>query len=167
MKFSYFLTTVTDFSDRHYCYAQTVLIILKYLFKTKGQIYYMDYILIIRQFKHESDTWKRNLEFLMQENTHLKNRLSEVLNTTSADDELLTAAEEYQNRFVREDESFHLLRRDIAELDNILTREIFEDGMLKKELTYKQKKLSKEIETAIKEFNKLKFEFNNYLGEAL
>ncbi len=127
----------------------------------------MDSDLKIRQFKHESETWKRNLEFMMQENALLKNRLSEVLDTMSADGEILNAAEEYQNHFIREDESFHLLRRDIAELDNLLTREIYEDGMLKKEVVFKKKKLSKEIETSIREFNKLKFDFNNYLGDVL
>ena len=127
----------------------------------------MDSNLKVRQFKHESETWKRNLEFMMQENALLKNRLSEVLDTMSADGEILNAAEEYQNHFIREDESFHLLRRDIAELDNLLTREIYEDGMLKKEVVFKKKKLSKEIETSIREFNKLKFDFNNYLGDVL
>jgi hypothetical protein len=123
--------------------------------------------LIIRQFRHESNTWKRNLEFMMEENTHLKNRLAEVLNVVSTDANLLTAAEEYQNRFIGEDENFHLLRGDIAELDKLLTQEIYEDGMIIKEVIHKQKKLSKEIETAIKEFNRIKFDFNNYLGEVL
>jgi len=127
----------------------------------------MDSNLKVRQFKHESETWKRNLEFMMQENAHLKNRLSEVLDTISNDEDILNAAEEYQNHFIREDESFHLLRRDIAELDHLLNREIYEDGMLKKEVVYKKKKLSKEIETSIKEFNKMKFDFNSYLEDVL
>lgn len=127
----------------------------------------MDSNLKVRQFKHESETWKRNLEFMMQENAYLKNRLSEVLDTISNDEDILNAAEEYQNHFIREDESFHLLRRDIAELDHLLNREIYEDGMLKKEVVFKKKKLSKEIETSIKEFNKMKFDFNSYLEDVL
>lgn len=123
--------------------------------------------LLARQFKYESETWKRNLEFMMQENTCLKNRLSEVLDSVPADENILNAAEEYQNYFVREDESLHLLRRDIAELDNLLTREIYDDGLVKKELLFKKKKLSKEVETSIREFNRLKFDFNNYLAEVL
>ena len=58
----------------------------------------------IDQFRHESDAWKRNLEFIMEENINLKNRLAVVVKAVS-DDELLMAAEQYQNYFVREDET--------------------------------------------------------------
>ena len=121
----------------------------------------------IRQFRHESDTWKRNLEFMMQENVNLKNRLAEVLQGISSGDDILNAAEEYQNEFIREDETIHLLRGDIAKLDDLLVREIYEDGHLVKDVAHQQKKLSEEVKNAIIEFNKLKFDFNNYLGEIL
>ena len=121
----------------------------------------------IRQFRHESDTWKRNLEFMMQENVNLKNRLAEVLQGISSGGDILNAAEEYQNEFIREDETIHLLRGDIAKLDDLLVREIYEDGHLVKDVAHQQKKLSEEVKNAIIEFNKLKFDFNNYLGEIL
>jgi uncharacterized protein Yka (UPF0111/DUF47 family) len=76
----------------------------------------------IRQFRHESDTWKRNLEFMMQENVYLKNRLAEVLQTISGDEDILDTAEHYQNEFIQEDEMIYLLRRDIAKLDNLMFR---------------------------------------------
>lgn len=121
----------------------------------------------IRQFRHESDTWKRNLEFMMQENANLKNRLAEVLQAISGSDDLLETAEQYQNEFIREDETIHLLRRDIANLDNLIVREFYEDGHLIRDVMSQRKKLSHEVRTAVVEFNKLKFDFNNYLGEVL
>ena len=121
----------------------------------------------IGQFRYESDTWKRNLEFMIQENTHLKNRLADVLRSITEDENLLTAAEQYQNDFIREDETIQLLRGDIARLDKLLTREIYEDGHLIRDVIKDQKKLAAEVKNAISEFNKLKFDFNNYLGEVL
>ena len=121
----------------------------------------------IRQFRHESDTWKRSLEFIMQENTYLKNRLAEVLKDIAADEDLLNTAEQYQNHFIREDETIHLLRRDIAGLDKLLVREVYEDGQLISDLIHQRRKLAAEIKNSVSEFNKLKFDFNNYLGEML
>ncbi len=121
----------------------------------------------IRQFRHESDTWKRNLEFMMQENVNLKNRLAEVLQSVSSDGDILDTAEQYQNDFIREDEMIHLLRGDIAKQDGLLVREIYENGHLIKDVVHQQRKLSEEVKNAIVEFNRLKFDFNSYLGEIL
>lgn len=121
----------------------------------------------IRQFRHESDTWKRNLEFMMQENVNLKNRLAEVLQSISGDEDILNAAEHYQNEFIREDEAIYLLRRDIVKLDHLMVREVYEDGHMIRDVMQQRKKLSQEVRNAISEFNKLKFDFNNYLGEVL
>ena len=121
----------------------------------------------IKQFRHESDTWKRNLEFIMEENAYLKNRLAEVLKTVSPDEDILSAAEQYQNNFVREDETIHILRGDIADFDKLLVKEIYQDGQVIGEMMRKQKKLAVEMKNTVGEFNKLKFDFNNYLGEVL
>lgn len=121
----------------------------------------------IEQFRYESDTWKRNLEFMIQENTHLKNRLADVLRSAATDEDLLDAAEQYQNSFIREDETIQLLRGDITGLDKLLAREVYEDGHLIRDVIRDQKKLAAEVKNAISEFNRLKFDFNNYLGEML
>ena len=121
----------------------------------------------IGQFRYESETWKRNLEFIMEENANLKNRLAEVLKSEVADEDILNTAEQYQNDFIREDETISLLRSDIADLDKLLIREVFEDGHLIQDVVRRQKKMSVEMKNAITGFNKLKFDFNNYLGEVL
>ena len=61
----------------------------------------------------------------------------------------------------------YLLRGDIAEFEKLLVNEIYLDGQVINEVMRKQRKLSVEMKNAVGEFNKLKFDFNNYLGEVL
>ncbi|MBS1622157.1 MAG: hypothetical protein JSS80_11035 [Bacteroidetes bacterium] len=121
----------------------------------------------IRQFHYESDTWKRNLEFIRQENAILKNRLAEVLQNIPGDKEVLHTAEQYQNEFICEDELIQLLKKDIAKLDTLLLREASRDGEAEKDIITRQKRLSEEVKNVISSFNRLKFDFNNYLGTIL
>jgi hypothetical protein len=122
-------------------------------------------ILKVQQFKHESESWKRMLEFMQQENVHLKTRLAEVLKKDVKDD-FLEKAEYFQTGFLHLDERISFLRRDIAELNRIFLSELFHDGYLK-ELAQKQNRLRKDVESEEKNFNKLKGDFNNYLTEVL
>ena len=118
----------------------------------------------IKQLQYESNTWKRLLGFMMDENVHLKNRVSEVLKN-GFDKGLLEEMESFLSRFIKEDDLIGLLRNEVAELDKLLVREIFEDGQLVKEIDTKLKKLHKNIITAERQLNELKLEFNNYLSE--
>lgn len=119
-----------------------------------------------KQFEHENETWKRLLEFLQIENVHLKTRLANITRESITKD-LLEQIEYYQNQFVKEDETIALLRHDVAGQQHWLTREFYEDGSIWRELLRKQEKLRREIEIAEQRFNKLKFEFNNYLAANL
>jgi predicted nucleic acid-binding Zn-ribbon protein len=118
----------------------------------------------LKQLQYESDTWKRLLAFMMDENVHLKNRLSEVLKNGS-DTTLLGEMENFQNNFVREDELIRLLRKDIAEVDKLLVREVFEDGKIIKHLNKKMKTLRSNITQVEKKFGQLKSDFHSYLSE--
>lgn len=118
----------------------------------------------LKQLQHENDTWKRLLAFLMDENIHLKYRLSEVLKE-NAGKNLLYELENFQSQFINKDELISLLRDDVAELDKLLMREIFEDGILMKKVSNDLKKLRNNIEAAERQFGKLKSEFNSFLLE--
>jgi hypothetical protein len=118
------------------------------------------------QFRHESDTWKRYLQFIQQENNHLKTRLSQVLQHDT-DEQFLERAEYFQSKFIAEDDTVNMLRQDIHELDNMLTKEIPEDANTIKELQKKLKKMHKDMEIVERQFNKLKSDFNLYLTESL
>lgn len=120
----------------------------------------------IQQFIHENETWKRLLEFIQAETVFLKTRLAQITKE-DVNNQLLEQSEYFQNEFITEDDLIGMLRQEVAELDNWLTREVFEDGVIIKEVIKRQKKIRKEMEIAEQKFNKLKFEFNNYLSENL
>ena len=118
----------------------------------------------LKQLQYESDTWKRLLGFIMEENMHLKNRISELLKDRF-DSNLLEEVEDFQSRFVKEDELISLLRNDVAKVDRLLVREIFEDGRIMHKVNSDLKKMRNDITMAEKEFTRLKSEFHNYLSE--
>ena len=118
----------------------------------------------LKQLQYESDSWKRLLVFMMDENIHLKYRISQVLKD-KFDKNLLEEVESFQSNFLKEDDLIGLLRNDVAELDKLLVREIFEDGKIIKEIDGRLNKLRNNIITAERQFGKLKSEFNSYLSE--
>ena len=118
----------------------------------------------LRQFQYETDTWKRLIRFIMDENVQMKNRLSEVLKNTIATS-FLEEVESFQSCFIKEDELIGLLRSDITDLDKLLTTNIFEDKEISKEVTRKLNRLRNNIVNVETQFNKLKMEFNCYLSE--
>jgi hypothetical protein len=58
-----------------------------------------------------------------------------------------------------------LLRNEVAEMDKLLVREIFENGKIANEVDKTLKKLRNNIMNAEEQFGKLKLEFNSYLSE--
>ncbi len=118
----------------------------------------------LSQLQFESDTWKRLLGFMTDENIHLKKKLSEILKE-EFDNTMLEEAENFQTRFLKEDNLISMLRNEVVELDNLLVREIFEDGALKKEVNTRIRRIRKNIKNAETQFKKLKWEFNNYFLE--
>lgn len=117
----------------------------------------------LKQLQYESDSWKRLLRFTMDENIHLKHRLSQVLKD-KFDKNLLEEVESFQSNFLKEDDRICLLRNDVAELDKLLVRER-EDGKISTEIDRRLKNLRNNIIIAERQFGKLKLEFNNYLSE--
>jgi len=120
--------------------------------------------LILRQLEYESNTWKRLLGFMIDENIHLKNRLIEILKSIS-DEDLLEEMENFHSRFIKEDALINLLRNDVTEFDKLLMREIFEDGKIFDKVTRQLNELRNNIFIAEVQFSKLKSDFNNYLTE--
>lgn len=123
---------------------------------------------VLVQYRHENATWKRILGYLIEENIILKTRLSEILqNITIGDNGFLDKIEYFQNQFLKEDEIFGYLKLDILEQEQLLDPDMPEDSEKLSLIKRNQKKLTKELETAEKIFNTLKFEFNTYLSETL
>ncbi len=120
----------------------------------------------IKQLKHETSTWKRVLHFMQEENIHLKNRLSDVLND-SFDKKMLADVEVFQNNFIKEDELIGLLKNELAEIENSLQQNIFIEGKIENSIEGKIKRLRVSIENAERAFTKVNNDFNNYLSENL
>ena len=116
------------------------------------------------QLQYESDYWKRLMVFTLGENIHLKNRLAEILKNRF-DEMLLDEVEAFHSRVIGVDDSVRLLRYEIAELDKLLIRERFEDGLIVKDLARKVKEIRSNVNYIEMAFIKLKTEFNNYVSE--
>lgn len=117
----------------------------------------------LKQLKDESESWKRLLQFIQAENSYLKTRIADIV-TQDISAEMLVEAENFQNRFITKDELIALARKDIRDFDTWLALTPADAEFLKEALK-KQKKLRTELETLEQRFNKLKFEFHNYISE--
>lgn len=153
-------------TDLHTCFPLYVLLSLLKM-ETTTPPFMPDTKSMIKQFQYESDAWRRMLAFLLQENAILKTRLSELVHEREVSDDFMEMAEQYQNRFIQNDQIINFVRSDVTELDNLLTRNLHENGHIMKTIARKQKKLRKELTTLETTFNEMKIQFNNYLEETL
>jgi regulator of replication initiation timing len=118
----------------------------------------------LKQLQYEIDTWKRLLGFMIEENIHLKIRLSEVLKN-KFDHNLLEEVEDFYNKIIKEDDLFLLLRNEINELDKLFDNIIFKEEDVLIKANRKFKRFRNNINATEKQFGKLKMNFNNYLLE--
>ena len=116
----------------------------------------------LEQLRFESDTWKRNLAFMTEENIHLKSRLSEILKK-KIDKTLLPSAEEFNSSFLKHDDLIKVLRNDISGFDQLLTREQFENGAIIKTVESQLEVIRNNIKVTEERFNTLKLNFYNQM----
>jgi len=114
------------------------------------------------QFLHENITWKRLLDFFIQENSFLKTRLSEVVDRET-DQIFIATAEHFQNEFILKDEYIHDIESDIKGHEKNLQLAFLQKRMPDSKICKKQEKLRNEISYLEKEFSDLKNQFNKYL----
>jgi hypothetical protein len=101
------------------------------------------------------------LDFFKQENAFLKTRLSEVLDQ-KIDKEFLANAEQFQNKFIIQDEFMDELKHDIREVKGTVEKIIYPEGLAKITVS-KYKRLRNEMEYLEKSFAALRNDFNDYL----
>lgn len=118
------------------------------------------------QYLHENLTWDRALDFYLQENAFLKTRLSQVLDKNT-DKNLVALAEQFQNRFIHNDEYMKDLQTDIVMLQRLLKNFIARPKPDENKIVQKHKKLRNEMESFEKNFAKLIKEFNQFLTAIL
>jgi len=118
----------------------------------------------VNQFRKECESWRRLLDYLLHENSFLKNRLADIV-IQDIDSEMLSEAEDFQNNFIRMDEMIRLLKWDVIAYDSSLTLISSHDTNELEKHSKKQKKIRTEAEALEQGFNKLKFVFNNYIED--
>lgn len=121
-----------------------------------------------QQFHEETMAWLRSLEFLRQENSHLKNRLAEVVDG-STDRDFLAQAEHFQNQFIIKDEYLDEMRHDVnGQERNLQQGEVHrrETGMDER-LRQLQRRLRGQMDYLEREFTGLRNQFNDYIDGRL
>lgn len=120
-----------------------------------------------RQFLEESMAWLRSIEFLRQENSHLKNRLAEVVDM-STDRDFLAQAEHFQNQFIIKDEFLDELRHDVngqeRQLQGMVRRR---EACVEDPVRGVQRKLREQMDYLERDFTGLRNAFNVYLDGRL
>ncbi|MFZ9589791.1 MAG: hypothetical protein ACO28V_08680 [Chitinophagaceae bacterium] len=118
----------------------------------------------LNQFQFEVHTWIRLIEFLIQENTYLKNRLSEVIDHIK-DRENLALAEHFQNQFIVKDDVYDHIIHDLKKqfqkwkgVTSITSKEVQDD------LSKIQKNLKDQIEFIERDHAVLTKDYNTYLA---
>lgn len=114
----------------------------------------------LRQLQFECDTWKRMLSFMVDENIHLKNRLSEILSDQQPN-QLLNEIEDYQTRFLKIDELIRILRNDVAELEQSIKEK--QDTADNPSINNKLSRIRLNIPLVERQLERMKMDFNSFL----
>lgn len=123
--------------------------------------------LLFSQFRRENESWRRTLEFLIEEDIILKASISEILkNMNQTDEVILKRLEHFHSLLLKENDTVRLLRTDVSDIERKLKSEFFDSDLLPS-IKHHQNRLRKEIETAELDFLKLKFNFNEYIDGIL
>lgn len=117
-----------------------------------------------QQYIFENSSWIRLIEYLHQENTHMKNRLSEIIEQITSK-ENLGLAEQYQSRFLTKDDFYdHMLQ--------VLTGQAVKWKELKSkpspviclEIKKIHKKIKEQMEYIEQDHALIKQDYNTYLS---
>lgn len=118
------------------------------------------------QFQFENMTWSRSLDFFKQENAHLKDRLSEIVDKTS-DKHILAQAEHFQNQFIIKDEFIDELKHDINEQAKLIKDCSRKNQNGTVDFCSIQDKLREQMQYLEKDFAELRKAFYEYIIKSL
>ena len=116
------------------------------------------------QSEYENDTWKRSLDFMIEENIRLKDRLSEIL-TDKFDKNLLEEADSFQSRFIKQDELVGILKDDLKKLSTLIQGYNLTNENYFLQINRKRTAFREDMTTAENHFSHLKSDFNLFLSE--
>lgn len=120
-----------------------------------------------RQYQFENASWIRLIEFLTQENAHMKNRLSEILDDIN-DRSNLELAEGFQSQFIIKDDLYvHLLHELKGEAKKIRDAKTSEKNTISPELKKTHKDFRNQLELIERDHGHLKKDYNTFLYSLL
>jgi len=118
----------------------------------------------VQQYIFENSSWIRLIEYLHQENTHMKNRLSEIIDQI-ANKESLGLAEQYQNKFLTKDDLYdhmlHVLTGQAIKWKELKSKPSAAIGT---EIKRTHKKIREQMEFIEKDHALIKQDYNTYLS---
>jgi predicted nuclease with TOPRIM domain len=121
----------------------------------------------MEQFHQENSTWLRTLNYMEDENSYMKNRLSKVLDAYHSA-ELLEWAELHQNQMLQKEEAINLLKQDInAQEKRLVSEYLFDGQQLKDEIILAQDQIRGQMNYMEDDFFKMKKAFNEYLAQKI
>jgi hypothetical protein len=136
--------------------------------KTRTSLLNHKYNLLINQFRRENESWRRTLIFLIEEDIILKAGISEILkNMNHTDEGVLKKLEHFHGRLLNENDTVRILRTKVSDMEKQLNRDYFFNPDWLTNIKRHQVTLRKEIEKAEMEFQRLKFDFNDYIDGIL
>ena len=121
---------------------------------------------VLDQYQFENLTWGRSLDFFKQENAHLKDRLTEVVDITS-DKNFLAQAEHFQNQFIIKDEFIDELKHDVNEQVRMIKDYTKKNTKCSIDFCGIQEKLREQMQYLEKDFMELRNEFYEYIKKSL
>jgi len=117
-----------------------------------------------QQYIFENSSWIRLIEYLHQENTHMKNRLSEIIDQIT-NKESLGMAEQYQNRFLTKDDLYdhmlHVLTGQATKWKEIKSKP---GSTISIEIKKTHKKIRDQMEFIEHDHALIKQDYNTYLS---
>jgi hypothetical protein len=118
----------------------------------------------LTQFQFEVHSWIRLIEFLNQETTYFKNRLSEVIDQIEGR-ENLALAEHFQNQFIIKDDIYDHIIHDLKN-QSYIWKEVksFHSKEVQENLNKTQKNLREQIEFIERNHAVLSKDYNTYLS---
>ena len=106
---------------------------------------------------NQTEKWKRLLDRLQQKNIVQKYHLAEMLKQCQGKDDFVILAEQYQNRFLQQDEALRLMRNDVAALEDLAIKN------QREKMHHHKKKLEKEMKAFRANFKRISSEFTIFL----
>ena len=117
-----------------------------------------------QQYIFENSSWIRLIEYLHQENTHMKNRLSEIIDQI-INKESLGLAEQYQNRFLTKDDLYdhmlHVLSGQAIKWKELKSKP---GSTISIEIKKTHKKIREQMEFIEHDHALIKQDYNTYLS---